>query len=80
MITKFYCEAVSHHFLETLAPGFENSFRALGFNLDVGSNYYKTYTVNSEQDMESIVKDAEVIFKNYYMEGFNSPFDVEDVA
>ena len=77
---EIYCEAVSHHFLDTLDPNLESGFRALGFNLDNGSNYYKTYHVNSELDYDGIIKDTEVIFKQYYREAFSFLFEVEDVA
>lgn len=74
---EIYSEAVSHHFMESLSPALEPSFRSLGYNLGDGANYSKTYPATSE-GIENFINDAEIIFRDYYHEDINIPFEVVD--
>jgi hypothetical protein len=74
---EIYAEAVSHNFIDTLSPSLEPSFRSLGYSIDDG-NYYKTYTVVSDSDIDRIIDDCKTIFENYYGADINMPFEVAD--
>jgi hypothetical protein len=74
---EVYCEAVSHHFMDSLSPALEPSFRSLGYTIDESSNYSKTYSA-SDEGIQSLISDAEVIFRDYYRTDHNLPFEVMD--
>ena len=74
---EIYSEAVSHHFMESLSPALEASFSSLGYGLSDGANYSKTYPATPE-GIENFINDAEIIFRDYYHEDINIPFEVMD--
>lgn len=74
---EIYAEAVSHNYMDSLSPALEPSFRSLGYKLSDGSNYSKTYPANDE-GIENFINDAEIIFRDYYHEDINTPFEVMD--
>ena len=74
---EIYSEAVSHHFMESLSPMLEPSFSSLGYTLSEGTNYSKTYPA-TDDGIEQFINDAEIIFRDYYHEDINIPFEVMD--
>ena len=76
---EMYCEALSHNFNPAVSPALEGSFAALGFKLDKGANYSKTYPVNTVQEIGKLVQDIERIFQELFRMYENAQIKVIDV-
>jgi len=63
---QMYCEAVSHNFNPAVSEALEKSFSVMGFKLDKGANYSRSYTVNLARDIDELVQDIERIFTELY--------------
>jgi hypothetical protein len=76
---EMYCEALSHNFNPAVSPALEDSFATMGFKLDKGANYSKTFPVNTVQEIDKLVQDIERIFKELFRTDENAQIEVIDV-
>jgi len=76
---RLYCEAASHHFHSAIDIGLEASFAAMGFHLEEGGNYSRAYPASTAGDLEKIVDEMELIFRDLYHADSSAPFEVNDV-
>jgi hypothetical protein len=78
-VGELYCEALSHNFNPAVSPALEGSFAAMGFKLDNGANYSKTYPVKTVQEIDKLVQDIERIFRELFRADENAQMEVIDV-
>ena len=76
---RLYCEAASHHFHSAIDIGLEASFAAMGFHLEEGGNYSRVYPASTDEDLDKIAEDMEIIFRDLYHADSSAPFEVNDV-